>query len=274
MDDGAIVIKDVSHVSIGVSDMARSIAFYRDVFGWEQIFDERMEGEAFEALTGVPGAAGQACGGRIGSLRVELMHFNFIPDTMAPSGLGLRVLSMEVADAHAAHDELVARGVPRVGAAGRGVRGAHVLRDGSRRSGHRDVRVRCRRSGVGRGIPMSHHQPRVRTMWAMLAVAVLAASAVSVSAIAGFAAVPAAKKPVVTIKGFEFKPSPLTVKAGTKITVKNSDSTTHTFTANKGAFDAGKIDSGDSATITVKKPGTYAYHCEIHNFMKGTIKAT
>ena len=75
-----IGIKDVSHVSIGVSDMERSIAFYRDVFGWEQLFDERMEGEAFEALTGVPGAAGQACGGRIGSLRVELMHFNFIPD--------------------------------------------------------------------------------------------------------------------------------------------------------------------------------------------------
>ena len=112
MNDGAIVIKDVSHVSIGVSDMTRSIAFYRDVFGWEQIFDEQMEGAAFEALTGVPGASGRACGGRIGSLRVELMHFNFIPDTMPPSGLGLRVLSMEVADAHAAHDEVVARGVP------------------------------------------------------------------------------------------------------------------------------------------------------------------
>jgi glyoxylase I family protein len=107
-----IEIKDVSHVSIGVSDMERSIAFYRDVFGWEQLFDEHMEGAAFEALTGVPGAAGQACGGRIGSLRVELMHFNFIPDVPAAPGLGLRVLSMEVADAHAAHTELVQRGIP------------------------------------------------------------------------------------------------------------------------------------------------------------------
>ena len=107
-----IEIKDVSHVSIGVSDMARSIAFYRDVFGWEQLFDEQMEGEAFEALTGVPGAAGQACGGRIGSLRVELMHFNFIPDVPATPGLGLRVLSMEGVDARAAHAELVRRGVP------------------------------------------------------------------------------------------------------------------------------------------------------------------
>jgi len=107
-----IPIIDVSHVSIGVCDIDRSIAFYRDVFGWEQLFDEHMEGEAFERLTGVPGAAGRACGGRIGTLRVELMHFNFIPDVPAPSGLGLRVLSMEVPDAHAAHGELVRRGVP------------------------------------------------------------------------------------------------------------------------------------------------------------------
>jgi glyoxylase I family protein len=107
-----IPITDVSHVSIGVSDMERSIAFYRDVFGWEQIFDERMEGPAFEELTHFPGAAGRACGGCIGSLRVELMQFNFIPDVPAPSGLGLRVLSMETPDAHAAHAELVRRGVP------------------------------------------------------------------------------------------------------------------------------------------------------------------
>ena len=58
MGGTGIEIKDVSHVSIGVSDMERSIAFYRDVFGWEQLFDEHMEGEAFEALTGVRGRRG------------------------------------------------------------------------------------------------------------------------------------------------------------------------------------------------------------------------
>ena len=153
-DSTPVPITDVSHVSIGVSDMERSIAFYRDVFGWEQLFDERMEGEAFETLTHFPGAAGRACGGRIGSLRVELMQFNFIPDVPAPSGLGLRVLSMETPDAHAAHAELVRRGVPVSGPAGRGVRRAHVLRHRSRRPGHRDVRVRAgwsRRGAVRTG---------------------------------------------------------------------------------------------------------------------------
>src|SRR3954454_17550232 len=104
-----VPITDVSHVSIGVSDMERSIAFYSDVFGWEQIFDERMEGESFERLTHFPGAAGRACGGRIGSLRVELMQFNSTPNVAAPSGLGLRVLSMQTPDAHAAHAEAVRR---------------------------------------------------------------------------------------------------------------------------------------------------------------------
>ena len=88
------------------------------------------------------------------------------------------------------------------------------------------------------------------------------------------ATTPSAKSPSVTIKNFAFSPKTLQVKAGSKVTVKNKDDTTHTFTANKGAFDAGEIDGGSSATIRVKKPGTYAYHCNIHNFMKGTLTVT
>jgi plastocyanin len=91
----------------------------------------------------------------------------------------------------------------------------------------------------------------------------------------GGAATPAAKsKSTITIKDFKFKPTPFKVKAGAKVTVKNADDTTHTLTADKGAFDAGEIESGDSGSVVVKKPGTYKYHCEIHNFMKGSITAT
>ena len=99
MSEPAVPIKGVSHVSIAVSDMDRSIAFYRDVLGWEQLFDEEMGGDAFDAITGVKGAAGRACGGRIGDLRVELMAFNYTPDVAPSPGLGLKVLSMEVTDA-------------------------------------------------------------------------------------------------------------------------------------------------------------------------------
>jgi catechol 2,3-dioxygenase-like lactoylglutathione lyase family enzyme len=104
-------ITGVSHVSINVADMDRSVAFYREAFGWEQLFDEHMEGAAFDAITGVSGAAGRACGGRIRDIRVELMSFNFTPHAPPGAGLGLRVLSLEVDDADAAHQELVAAGI-------------------------------------------------------------------------------------------------------------------------------------------------------------------
>ena len=39
-------------------------------------------------------------------------------------------------------------------------------------------------------------------------------------------------------------------------------------------FDTGDIDGGSSAKVTLKKAGTYKYHCNIHSFMHGTLKAT
>ena len=115
---------------------------------------------------------------------------------------------------------------------------------------------------------------RIRSVTAVVTVVLVLGLAFLAGARPGAAAPAKAKAGTVTIKNFKFSPTPLKVKAGTKVTVKNADSTTHTFTANKGAFDTGDIDSGSSATVSIKKPGTYKYHCEIHNFMKGTIKAS
>jgi plastocyanin len=116
---------------------------------------------------------------------------------------------------------------------------------------------------------------RIRVVAAMMTLVLVLGLALVAGALPG-GAVPAAKAKAgtVTIKNFKFSPTPLKVKAGTKVTVKNDDSATHTFTANKGAFNTGDIESGSSDKVTIKKPGTYAYHCEIHNFMKGTIKAS
>jgi plastocyanin len=75
----------------------------------------------------------------------------------------------------------------------------------------------------------------------------------------------------VTIQDFKFGPATLSVKQGAKVTVTNRDSTTHTATADDGAFDTGDLDPGASKTVTLPKAGRYAYHCEIHSFMKGTI---
>jgi plastocyanin len=78
----------------------------------------------------------------------------------------------------------------------------------------------------------------------------------------------------ITIKDFKFSPAPLTVKVGQKVTVKNADSTTHTVTANDGSFNTGDVNAGSSASFTAKKAGTFKFHCNIHNYMTGTLKVT
>jgi plastocyanin len=77
----------------------------------------------------------------------------------------------------------------------------------------------------------------------------------------------------ITIKDFQFSPDPIVVKAGDTITVTNDDGTAHTLTADDGKFDTGNLDGGARTTITVAAPGTYAYHCDIHNYMTGKIEA-
>lgn len=74
-----------------------------------------------------------------------------------------------------------------------------------------------------------------------------------------------------TIKNFMFMPASVTVKAGTRVTWTNHDSSPHTATSNTGAFDTGAIKDGQSMSVTLRKPGAYAYHCDFHPFMKGTI---
>ncbi|MFB7991319.1 cupredoxin family copper-binding protein [Streptomyces sp. NPDC056002] len=76
----------------------------------------------------------------------------------------------------------------------------------------------------------------------------------------------------VTIKDFAFHPAAFEVSPGTKITVTNEDSATHTLTADDKSFGTGDLAQGKSVTITAPaKPGSYSYICTIHPNMKGTL---
>ena len=76
----------------------------------------------------------------------------------------------------------------------------------------------------------------------------------------------------ITIKDFKFNPTPLNAKVGDTITVTNQDGTDHELKANDGgAFDAGRFSNG-SKTFTVTKAGTFAYHCDVHDYMTGVIQ--
>jgi len=76
----------------------------------------------------------------------------------------------------------------------------------------------------------------------------------------------------INITNFKFLPASVTVKAGTKVAWINNDSSPHTATAKgPGGFDTGNLTKGDKQAVTLRKPGTYEYICEIHPFMKATV---
>jgi plastocyanin len=74
------------------------------------------------------------------------------------------------------------------------------------------------------------------------------------------------------IVNYAYAPSPLTVEAGTTVTVRNKDRTAHTVTARSGAFDSGTLKPGQAVRFTLNKPGTYTFYCQFHPFMTGTIR--
>lgn len=62
----------------------------------------------------------------------------------------------------------------------------------------------------------------------------------------------------------------LTIPAGTTVSWTNQDDLPHTATADDGSWDSGTLTAG-VFTHTFVTPGTFAYHCDIHPTMTGTI---
>jgi plastocyanin len=75
----------------------------------------------------------------------------------------------------------------------------------------------------------------------------------------------------VSVQGFAFHPGTVTVNVGDTVTWTNNDGVQHTATANSGAFDTDAISPGSSKSVTFHSAGTFAYHCEIHPSMHGTV---
>ena len=86
------------------------------------------------------------------------------------------------------------------------------------------------------------------------------------------ASVPVAKSVIVVIRDFKYHPAMLTVRAGTRVTWRNDDTSPHTATA-KG-LSTRTLSQGQSRTLTLRRPGRYAYVCVFHPFMHGTVVVT
>lgn len=98
-------------------------------------------------------------------------------------------------------------------------------------------------------------------------------NASSTSMTSSSASAPAAADTIV-INDFMFQPMSITVAPGATVTVTNKDTATHTMTSTGSppAFNTGDIAPGKSVTFKAPdKPGSYAYICQIHQYMQGTL---
>jgi plastocyanin len=81
-----------------------------------------------------------------------------------------------------------------------------------------------------------------------------------------------------------FNPNPVSIKKGSVVLVENKDSVPHTVTNGKGPddpnsgklFDTSIINAGESAKVDTSKLTSgqqYPFHCTVHPYMTGTLKA-
>ena len=76
---------------------------------------------------------------------------------------------------------------------------------------------------------------------------------------------------VVVVQNLSFNPQRIQTPVGREVVWRFSDNgLAHTVTADDKSFDSGRKASG-SWPHTFAKAGTFAYHCEVHAKMHGTV---
>ena len=79
----------------------------------------------------------------------------------------------------------------------------------------------------------------------------------------------------VTISGYAFSPSTITVKKGTTVAWMNNDPVAHTVTFDAaGPTSSGSLNHGDQHHVTFSQTGTFTYHCTFHASMHGQVIVT
>ncbi|WP_406815911.1 VOC family protein [Mycobacterium sp. M23085] len=108
-----IAVQNFSHVCIGVSDIAASLAFYTAVLGMDVVFDVELEGAGLDTVTGGAAQRGRMVGGLIGAAMVELLSLGTVPECPSGPHLGYTNMSFRVDDLDATF-ETVTRHHPGV----------------------------------------------------------------------------------------------------------------------------------------------------------------
>ena len=87
---------------------------------------------------------------------------------------------------------------------------------------------------------------------------------------------PGTPAPIVTtsvnLQNIAFNPADIQVSPGATVTFTNLDGFAHTVTFDNASITSiDQYTTGARTTTMPTTPGTYAYHCQIHAAMKGTV---
>ena len=110
------MITDFRHTGIVVSDMARSLAFYRDLLGMKVWADFKDSSPYLQALTEVPGANVwmvklKAANGASIELLQYLSHPETVPAPRPSNGVGVNHVALQTDDLDSLHRKLAAHGI-------------------------------------------------------------------------------------------------------------------------------------------------------------------
>lgn len=75
----------------------------------------------------------------------------------------------------------------------------------------------------------------------------------------------------VTARDSAYVPSEIRLPVGGVAVFTNADDVEHTFTADGGSFDSGRVQPGASSRVPLAAAGVLPFHCEIHPSMTGRI---
>ena len=98
-------VRAFSHVCIGVTDIERSLDFYKRLLGMDVVFDVELEGASLSTVSGKADAKGRMIGGLIGGIVVELIDLGdgAAATPAGSSRIGYTNVSFSVTDLDAAY---------------------------------------------------------------------------------------------------------------------------------------------------------------------------
>ena len=116
------MIKSMSHAGLSVTNMARSLAFYRDCLGMQVLMELDIADDRIARVVGIPGAKCRIVHLKLGETVLELFEYShprgepFAP-RMRQCDIGFSHVGFEVNDIHTHLREIKARGLEMLGEA-------------------------------------------------------------------------------------------------------------------------------------------------------------